>query len=101
MPNFGFLVTLEAKLGRENDVAEFLVHAKDLVDDEPGTLIWFGFRSGPTSFGIFDAFKTEDDRQVHLQGKVREELEARAEELFSVPPVITPVDVLACKWPAG
>jgi quinol monooxygenase YgiN len=101
MPHFGFLVTLEAKPGCEDDVAEFLVHAKDLVDDEPGTLIWLGFRSGPTSFGIYDAFKTEDDRQVHLHGKVRDELVARAEELFGVPPVITPVDVLACKWPVG
>jgi hypothetical protein len=101
LPNLGFLVSMDAKRGRESDVTEFLADAKDLVDSEPGTVAWFAFRTGPTTFAIFDAFKTENDRQVHLHGRVRTELEARAEELFSAPPVITPVDVLACKWPVG
>jgi hypothetical protein len=99
MPAFGFLVTMEARPGKEADVAEFLVAAKALVDAEPGTLTWFAFQIGPSSFRIFDAFNTEDDRQVHLDGKVRQGLEERA-ELFSVPPAITPVDVLAAKLPA-
>ena len=98
MPAFGFFVTLEARPGTERHVAEFLAVAKALVDAEPGTLTWFAFQIGPSSFRIFDAFDTEDDRQVHLAGKVRQGLEERA-ELFSVPPAITPVDVLAAKLP--
>jgi quinol monooxygenase YgiN len=99
MPAFGILVTMEARPGKEVAVEDFLVAAKALVDAEPGTLTWFAFRSGPTSFRIFDAFETQADREVHLQGKVREALEARADELFSEPPTITPVDVLAAKLP--
>jgi hypothetical protein len=98
MPPFGFLVSLEARPGKEAEIAEFLAFAKSLVDAEPGTLTWFAFQIGPSSFRIFDAFDTEDDRQVHLAGKVRQGLEGRA-ELFSVPPAITPVDVLAAKLP--
>jgi hypothetical protein len=93
----GFLVELEALPGKEDDVAKFLFEAKSLVDAEPGTVTWFAFRVGPSSFRIFDAFNSEDDRQTHLHGKVREGLENRGGELFSVPPTITPVDVLAAK----
>ncbi|MET7296641.1 antibiotic biosynthesis monooxygenase, partial [Streptomyces griseoloalbus] len=94
MPAYGFLVEFEAKPGKEEDVAQFLIDAKELVDAEPGTLAWFSFRLGPTSFRIFDAFETEDDREAHLQGKVRDQIEARGAELFSVPPTITPVNLL-------
>jgi quinol monooxygenase YgiN len=99
VPSLGFLVEMEARPGKEDDVAKFLVDAQALVEAEPGTLAWFAFRAGPTSFRIFDAFGSEDDRQTHLHGKVRDALVARADELFSVPPRITPVDLLATKLP--
>ncbi|MDH6630180.1 quinol monooxygenase YgiN [Streptomyces sp. LBL] len=99
MPSYGFFVEFEAKPGKEDDVAQFLVDAKTLVDAEPGTLAWFSFRLGPSSFRIFDAFQTEEDREAHLQGKVREQIEARADELFSAFPTITPVNLLAAKLP--
>ena len=100
MPAFGFLVTLEARPGKEAAVAAFLREAKTLVDAEPGTLTWFGFQAGATTFCIFDAFNTEADRQVHLHGEVRAALQAHADELFDVLPTITVVDVLAAKLPA-
>ena len=99
MPPYGFFVQFEARPGKEEDVARFLLEAKAMVEAEPGTLTWFAFRLGPSSFRIFDAFNSEDDRQAHLQGKVREAIIARADELFATPPVITPVDVLASKLP--
>ncbi|MFE9728574.1 putative quinol monooxygenase [Streptomyces sp. NPDC005794] len=99
MPAYGFFVEFEARPGKEEDVAQFLVDAKELVDAEPGTLAWFAFRLGPTSFRIFDAFETEEDRETHLQGKVRQQIEARGDALFSTPPTITPVDLLATKLP--
>ncbi len=80
-------------------MAGFLVDAQKLVEAEPGTLAWFAFRLGPSSFRIFDAFDSEDDRQAHLQGKVRDAIEARGDELFVTPPTITPVDLLASKLP--
>ncbi|MFF7677984.1 putative quinol monooxygenase [Actinacidiphila glaucinigra] len=99
MPAYGFFVEFEARPGREEDVARFLVDAKTLVDAEPGTLTWFGFRLGPSSFRIFDAFETEEDRETHLRGKVRQRFEALGDEVFAAPPVITPVEVLAAKLP--
>ncbi|MFD8725877.1 putative quinol monooxygenase [Streptomyces sp. NPDC059629] len=99
MPAYGFFVEFEARPGKEEEVAQFLADAKALVDAEPGTLAWFAFRLGPKSFRIFDAFETEEDRETHLQGKVRQQIEARGEELFSVPPTITPVNLLATKLP--
>ena len=97
MPEYGFLVELKARADKQNEVERFLADAQALVNDEPGTLAWFAFRIGPSSYRIFDVFETEDARQAHLHGKVREALQARGEELFATPPVITPVDVLASK----
>ncbi|OBB14278.1 antibiotic biosynthesis monooxygenase [Mycolicibacterium setense] len=99
MPAYGFFVEFEARAGKEADVARFLADAQRLVEAEPGTLAWFAFRLGPSSFRIFDAFDTDDDRQAHLRGKVREAIEARGDELFATPPVITPVDLVASKLP--
>lgn len=99
MPKYGFYVELEAQPGMEDEVAKFLVDAKAMVDDEPGTLAWFSFQTGPSTFGIFDAFETTDDREEHLQGEVRQAIERRSDELFAVFPTITPVDVLASKLP--
>jgi quinol monooxygenase YgiN len=101
MPEYGFLVNFEARPGQEEAVAQFLVDAKALVDAEPGTLTWFSFRSGPTTFGIFDAFETEEERETHLNGEVRKAIERRGAELFGVTPTITPVDIVASKLPAA
>jgi quinol monooxygenase YgiN len=101
MPTLGYLTTMHARPGKSADVAEFLTStAKPLADKEPGTLLWFAFQSGPTSFGVFDIFADEDARQDHLYGEVRQALDERSEELFSEAPVIDALDVLASKLPA-
>jgi quinol monooxygenase YgiN len=92
----GFLVTLHAKPGREDEVVAFLQSAERLVHAEPGTKQWFGFRIDATTFGIFDTFDTKPDRDIHLHGEVRKALEANA-ELFDRPPVIAPLDVVGIK----
>lgn len=94
---FGFLVTIEAIPGRQDDVIEFLEKARHLVDAERGTRTWYAFRSGPTTFGIFDTFDNADDREAHLHGEVRRALEELGDDSIGAPPVITPVDVLASK----
>jgi len=90
-------VPLEARQGKEDEVAEFLTGALPLVEAEPGTRTWYAVRWGPSSFGIFDTFDDEDGRQAHLSGKVAEALMAKADELFSSPPQINQLDVLADK----
>jgi len=95
----GLLVRLEAKPGKEAEVAEFLRSALPLVQAEPATITWFALKLGPSTFGIFDAFPDDAGRQAHLTGKVAAALMARASELFSKPPVIEKADILAEKLP--
>jgi quinol monooxygenase YgiN len=99
MVNLGLFVRLEAKPGKEADVEKFLRYGLSLAEQEPATTAWFAIRLGPSTFGIFDAFPDEAGRQAHLSGKVAAALKARAAELFSQPPSIEPVDVLASKLP--
>ena len=99
MVKVALFVRLEAKPGKEKAVEEFLQQGLPLVQEEPGTVTWFGLRLGPSIFGIFDAFPDEQGRQEHLSGKVAAALMARAEELLAKPPTIERVDVLAAKLP--
>lgn len=99
MVTVALFVRLEAKPGKENEVESFLRSGLALVMEEPATTAWFGIRLGPTTFGIFDAFPNEEGRQSHLSGKVAQALMEKAGELFSSPPSIEKVDVLAAKLP--
>ena len=101
MVKVALLVKLEAKPGKEADVEKFLRGGLAVVQQEPATTAWFALRLGPTTFGIFDAFPDEAGRQAHLTGKVAAALMAQAPELFSQPPVIDKVDVLAVKLPGN
>ncbi|MGA8037544.1 MAG: antibiotic biosynthesis monooxygenase [Candidatus Acidiferrales bacterium] len=92
-------VRLEAKPGKEKEVAEFLKGGLALVNNEPATTVWFGIQMGPSTFGIFDAFPDEAGRNAHLNGQVAAALMAKAAELFSKAPSIEKVDILAAKLP--
>jgi hypothetical protein len=56
MTTKALFVKLEAKPGKENEVAKFLRDGQGLVQQEPATTAWFGIRLGSTTFAIFDAF---------------------------------------------
>lgn len=101
MVSTALFVRLEAKPGKEDEVASFLKSGLSLVQQEPATIAWFGIRLGPTTFGIFDAFPDEAGRQAHLNGKVAAALMAKAGELLSQPPSIEKVEVLAAKLDDG
>jgi quinol monooxygenase YgiN len=99
MVKVALFVRLEAKPGKEKEVESFLRGALPLTMEEPTTIAWFGVRLGPSTFGVFDAFQDDSGRQAHLSGRVAGALMARAGELFSAPPSIEKVDVLAAKLP--
>jgi len=101
MVKVALFVRLEAKPGKEKEVENFLVSGLPIVNEEPDTTAWFGIRLGPSTFGIFDAFPDEAGRQAHLSGKVAAALMEKAGELFSEPPSIENVDVLAAKLPGS
>lgn len=95
----GLLVRVEAKPGKEREVEEFVRGALSAVQAEPATTAWFGVRFGPSSFGIFDVFPDDSGRQAHLSGVVGTALMERADELFSQPPAVEQIDILAAKLP--
>ena len=99
MVKVALFVRLEAKFGKEKEVEKFLLAGLPMVQAEAATTAWFGIRLGPSTFGIFDAFLNEAGRQAHLSGQVAAALMAKAAELFSKPPSIEKVDVLAAKLP--
>ena len=71
MSRVALYVPLEAKPGKEKEVAEFLKSALPLVEAEKGTVTWFAIQEGPSSFAIFDTFDDEAGREAHLNGRVR------------------------------
>ena len=91
---------LEAKPGKEKDVAEFLRQGLALANQEATTLLWFALRVGPTTFAIFDTFADEAGRQRHLSGPIAQALMANADTLLAAPPTIEPLEVLGAKLPA-
>jgi quinol monooxygenase YgiN len=95
----GLLARIEAKPEHAQEVQELLTGALDLAHQETGTTVWFALRLGPTSFGIFDAFGTDEARTAHLEGKIAAALLAEAPRLLAEAPDIRPVDVLAAKLP--
>lgn len=97
MDRLALLVTLQAKPGKENEVAEFLKSALPLVEAEPQTNAWFALQLGQSTFGIFDTFAAESGREAHLSGKVAAALMQKAPELLAEAPKIQKVDILTFK----
>lgn len=92
-------VRLEAKPGKEDEVAAFLRQGLQLAQEETTTPLWFALRLGPSTFAIFDAFADETGRQRHLNGPIASALMSQASSLLAAPPVIEHLDVLGAKLP--
>jgi quinol monooxygenase YgiN len=97
MEKFAILARVEAKEGKEKEVLEFLKSALPLAEGEPGTVRWYALQIGPSTFGIFDTFETEEGRQAHLNGPIAAALMANASTLLAKDPVIEMVELLAIK----
>ena len=100
MLKHGLFARLEAKPGKEDAVAAFLMQGLQLANQETATPVWFALRLGQTTFAIFDAFHDEAGRQSHLTGPIAKALMAQAATLLAAPPVIERLDVLGSKLPA-
>ncbi|MCX5146798.1 antibiotic biosynthesis monooxygenase [Streptomyces sp. NPDC048550] len=93
----GLLARIEAKPEHAADVEGLLTGALALAREETGTTVWFALRLGPTTFGVFDAFGSDEDRTAHLQGRIAAALMENAPKLLVEAPEILPVDILAAK----
>jgi quinol monooxygenase YgiN len=93
----GLLALLEAKPGKGDDLADFLRSGRALAAREEGTVTWYAFKGGDTTYGIFDTFETEDARQAHLNGEIPQALGQVASDLLASDPDIRPIEILAVK----
>lgn len=98
MIKVGLFVRLEAKPGKEEEVAAFLKQALELAKQEATTPVWFALRLGPSTFAVSDAFADESGRQAHLNGPIAKALFARAADLLAAPPAIEQTEVLGAKY---
>ena len=97
MVKYAIVARVEAKPGKEEAVEQFLKSAISLAEEEKETISWYALKIGPSTFGVFDTFNDEAGREMHLKGKIAAALMQHADELFSKPPVIEKVELLAVK----
>lgn len=93
----GLLALLEAKPGKGDELAAFLTQGRELAAAEGGTVTWYAFKLSDTTYGIFDTFQGEDDRQAHLNGQIPAALGQVAADLLATDPDIRTTDILAVK----
>ena len=97
MAKYALYVALKAKPGKEGEVEAFLKQGAQMVAAESGTAHWFGLKEGEGQYAVFDTFEDEQGRDAHLHGEIAKALMAKASELFSEPPQIHKIDVVATK----
>ena len=91
------LVKLEAKPGKEKELAGYLRAGLTRAQQDPGSASWFAIRFGPSKLAIFDVFTDEAGCQAHFQGILGATLKGKSAELLVRPPAIEKVDVMAAK----
>ena len=99
MLTLSLFVSLEAKPGKEKDLAAFLMQGLQLADQEATTPLWFALRLSPSKFAVFDSFHNEAGRQAHLNGPIAKALMEQASNLLVAPPVIERMEVMGAKLP--
>ena len=101
MSKLAIWAQVEAKAGKEQDVAEFLKSAQALAEKEQGTLTWYAVKLGEAKFGIFDTFADEKGREAHMNGEIAKALFGKARELFVREPEVHKLEILAAKASGG
>lgn len=97
MTKFALYGELRAKPGKEADVEAFLRKGAEMARTEHGTVTWYALKEDNGAYGIFDTFNDEAGRDAHLNGEIAKALMAKADELFSEPPKIHKIEILADK----
>lgn len=97
MEKLALLAWLQAKPGKEEELAEFLKSALPLANAEEATVRWYAWQIDDSTFGIFDTFEAEEGRDAHLNGPIAAALMANADKLLAKPPIIEKLNILAAK----
>lgn len=94
MTGEGLLFRVEAKPGRENDVARFMSEELPLVFDDLPTTDWAAVRFGIADFGVYDTFPVADGQRAHVGDRIAAALRDHA-ALFDGTPSVEGFEVLA------
>jgi quinol monooxygenase YgiN len=97
MAKYALYVSLKAKPGKEKEVEAFLKQGAEMSKKEAGTVSWFGLNEGEGRYSVFDTFNDEAGREAHLNGEIAKALMANAATLFSAPPQINKITIVADK----
>ena len=97
MAKLALYVRLVPRPGKESEVEAFLKQGAEMAKDEPGTVAWYGIKADSGAYSVFDTFEDEAGREAHLNGAIAKGLMSKAEELFSEPPKIDKISLVAEK----
>ena len=97
MAKFALYVRLVPKPGKVKEVEAFLKQGAVMAQDEAQTERWFGIKEDDGAYSVFDTFADEAGREAHLNGEIAKALMAKADDLFSQPPQINKITILAEK----
>ncbi len=97
MVKFALYAELKPKPGKEADVEAFLKQGAEMAKKEDTTVTWYALKEDDGIYSIFDTFADEAGRDAHLSGDIAKALMAQADELFSEPPKIHKIDIIAEK----
>jgi len=93
-------VGIEARESSREDVANFLRHAVEAAEREPGTRDWYALRFDDRRFAIFDTFTDHVGRLRHLVGEIGRGLLVRSMSSLQGLPDIETSELVAAKLPA-
>ncbi|MEH2252762.1 putative quinol monooxygenase [Nostoc sp.] len=99
MDKFAIWSRMEVKLGKEQELEEFLKYAQSLIEQELGTTTFYALKVGPNTYSTFDTFADEAARDAHVNGPVAKALLARVDELFTQAPEIVQTTIIGAKIP--
>ena len=94
---YGLLAELVAAPGEGDALAAFLASARKTAAREEGTITWYAFKPSDTTYGIFDTFASEDDRNARPAGGIPVALAAVASPLLAAEPAVRAVNIVAVK----
>lgn len=99
MVTVGFLIRFEAKPGKEVEVERGFQGALPVIQQEPATTAWFGFRLRSSRYGVFDVFPDEAGRQAHFSARGEQLRQRGAEQFVEGSFAMNEIDILAAKLP--
>ena len=97
MAKLALYVRMKPKAGKEPEIEAFLKQGAEMAKAEAGTVAWYGIREDDGAYSVFDTFEDEAGREAHLNGEIAKALMASASELFSEPPQISKISLVAEK----